>query len=60
MNGRHVAWHTLLLYDLVCLLPAEADPPDDIFSSPLPQEGPGSGDIRPPDSFQPKIALSLV
>lgn len=44
---------------LFCLLPAEANPLHDIFSFPLPQERPGSGDIRPPDSFQPKIALSL-
>lgn len=42
------------------LLPAEANPLDDIFSCPQhTQEGPGSGDIRSPDSFQPKIALSL-
>lgn len=41
------------------LLLAEANLLDDIFSFPLSREGPGSGDIRPPDSSQPKIALSL-
>lgn len=41
------------------LLPAQAILFDDIFSFPLAREGPGVVTSGPPDSFHPKIALSL-